>query len=100
MSVHFTKNKFNDIYLMEDYHFYQPLPVVFEASLLHHLLQIQMVLRILSFQEKIRIFTNQKAQGPHRSPESYWLNISHINTCKVTFLYCGPNCSGTMTLTT
>jgi hypothetical protein len=27
-------------------------------------------------------------------------NISHINTCKVTFLYSGPNCSGTMTLTT
>jgi hypothetical protein len=27
-------------------------------------------------------------------------NISHINTCKVTFLYCGPNCSKTMTLTT
>jgi hypothetical protein len=33
----------------------------------------------------------QKAQGPHRSSESYWLNISHINACKVTFLYCGPN---------
>jgi hypothetical protein len=42
----------------------------------------------------------QEAQGPHRSPESYWPNISHINTCKVTFLYCGPNRSGTMSLTT
>jgi hypothetical protein len=27
-------------------------------------------------------------------------NISHVNTCKITFLYCGSNGSGTMTLTT
>jgi hypothetical protein len=27
-------------------------------------------------------------------------NISHINTCKVSFLYSGPKYSGTMTLTT
>jgi hypothetical protein len=26
----------------------------------------------IMFQDK------QEAQGPHRSPESYWLNISHI----------------------
>jgi hypothetical protein len=44
--------------------------------------------------------TLQEAQRPHRSPELHWLNISHINTCKVTFLYCGPNCSETMTLAT
>jgi hypothetical protein len=42
----------------------------------------------------------QEAQGPHHSPESYWLHISHLNTWKVIFLYCGPNCSRTLTLTT
>jgi hypothetical protein len=46
---------------------------------------------------KFYTIAEQEALGPHHSPESYWLNISHINTCKVTFLYCGPKCSETMT---
>jgi hypothetical protein len=36
-------------------------------------------------------------RGP-RATSLNWVilaNILHINTCKVTFLYCGPNCSGT-----
>jgi hypothetical protein len=42
----------------------------------------------------------RRGPGATSLTESYLLNISHINTCKVTFLYCDPNCSGTMTLTT
>ena len=41
----------------------------------------------------------QEAQGPHPSPVIL-AKIFHKNTCKITFLYCSPNSSGTMTLTT